>query len=110
MGLHRKLALAILALVVGWSIWFFLARWAPTHCTGDACPIVFGDRSSEGERVLRYVLWIASVGFAVRAVGKPERTPHKVLIAAGLSIACFAAVLVTLGEPFPPLPRMLPGE
>ena len=102
--------MGVFALVVGWSIWFLFARWAPTHCTRDACPIVLGDRSSEGERVLRYVLWIASVAFAVRAVGLPERAPRKVLIAAGLSLACFAAVLVTLGEPFPPLSRMLPGE
>lgn len=104
------MAWAVLAVVAAWSVWYLVERYAPTHCRGDGCPGVLGARSSDREQALRYVLWVASLAFAVRAVGMPDRTPRGVLVAAALSVACFAGVLVTLGAVFPPLPQIVPGE
>ena len=98
----RALAWGTLIALVAWSTWYFVARWLPAQCRLDGCI----ERDGPGHAALRYGMWISALAFSAVSVAvtrpKFEATGLRVTLIAALAVTCFAVVVGTLGEIFPP--------
>jgi hypothetical protein len=102
MRVARALAWGTLIALLAWSTWYFVARWWPAQCRVDGCV----ERDGPGHATLRYGMWLVALTFSILGVAVTRArfgaTPLRVALIAAIAIACFAVVLGTLGEVFPP--------
>jgi hypothetical protein len=98
----RALAWGTFIALVAWSTWYVTARWWPAQCRIDGCV----EQDGPGHAVLRSGMWLLALVLSVVSVTvsrpKYEATARRVAFAAALAVACFAVVVATLGDVFPP--------
>jgi hypothetical protein len=106
----RALAWGTLTALVAWSVWYFAARWWPAQCRVDGCV----EQDGPGQATLRYGMWASALAFSAvsAAMARPkfQATARRVALTAALALTCFAVVVGTLGELFPPEMPPIYGE
>ena len=92
-----------LATVVAWSAWYFAARWWPAQCWEDGCV----ESDAAGHAGVRWAMWLTVVALGALAAALAasprwfDASPRRVAMTTALAVACFAVVVLTLGDPFP---------